>query len=502
LGVVPGTAPAVTPTKPVPPQPSSAPEKPADAAAPASDANAVAPSSDANAVAAPPAVALDPDVAALCTPISAADPCGPDLDLDGDGAYLNFLAAVEGILPTSFFDVLDGGKPFDRSKVDLPGQIEAIKPLLKRTRDLRLLIMRARLLIFNRDLGGFAITLAAVAEWLDKFWDVVHPRPQDDDLASRIAAVAALDLSTVVFPLQYTPLFAARRIGAVSYRAWMIAAGEVLPRPGEEKHPAAALTEAMADADPGLLAASRKHVAMLKVSLGRIRNAFALRGTSCGLESLPALVDKISAFVDPLASTPDRAAPEAEADASKHDGAALKPAGPAPTSLAQATQALAAIADYYRRLEPSSPTLPLVQQAHDLIGKSFFEVMTILLPTQMEKAAFQIGVDQIFELPVGRLPKLSEGASVAVNPSPADGACQATELVQPDGAGRSGFSVQSRSQAIALLDQVQRFFRAAEPSSPVPMLCERARALAEREFMAVLRDVLPKAALKNAGADK
>jgi hypothetical protein len=34
------------------------------------------------------------------------------------------------------------------------------------------------------------------------------------------------------------------------------------------------------------------------------------------------------------------------------------------------------------------------------------------------------------------------------------------------------------------------------------MLCERARALAERDFMGVLRDVLPKAALKSASPDK
>jgi hypothetical protein len=34
------------------------------------------------------------------------------------------------------------------------------------------------------------------------------------------------------------------------------------------------------------------------------------------------------------------------------------------------------------------------------------------------------------------------------------------------------------------------------------MLCERARALAERDFMSVLREVLPKAALKASGTDK
>ncbi len=130
-----------------------------------------------------------------------------------------------------------------------------------------------------------------------------------------------------------------------------------------------------------------------------------------------------------------------------------------------------------------------------MIGKSFFEVMSILVPTQMDKAAFQIGADQFFELPVGKLSKLTEDATP---PSP-HGTDQAAS---GDGDGSPRYRVQSRAQAIALLEQVQRFFRHAEPSSPVPMLCDRARALAERDFMGVLREVLPKAALKTFGAEK
>jgi type VI secretion system protein ImpA len=130
-----------------------------------------------------------------------------------------------------------------------------------------------------------------------------------------------------------------------------------------------------------------------------------------------------------------------------------------------------------------------------LIGKSFFEVMSILVPTQMDKAAFQIGADQFFELPVGKLSKLTEDAT----PSSPHGTDQGAS---DDGDGSPRYRVQSRAQAIALLEQVQRFFRHAEPSSPVPMLCDRARALAERDFMGVLREVLPKAALKTFGAEK
>jgi type VI secretion system protein ImpA len=432
---------------------------------------------------------LDPAVAALCAPISNTNPCGPDLDLEGDAEYLNFLAASEGILPTLFFST-DDGKPFDRSTVDLHGQIAAIKPLWDRSRDLRLLVMRARLLILDRDLAGFATTLAAIAEWLDGFWEVVHPRAENGDLDARIAAIGALDLPTVVFPLQYTPLFEARRLGAVTYRAWLVAVGEVKPRGGEQKYPTASLSEARSDADPAVLAATRSHMMMLKASLGRIRGSFMLRGSSAGLETLAALVDKILAFVDPRAAedtTADTMA--AGSDEVGKDDVPVASASVSPLSLADAKEALAAIADYYNRSEPSSPTLPLVLQAHMLIGKSFFEVMSVLVPTQMEKAAFQIGADQFFELPVGKLPK----AEVA----PGNGSGQPTSAQDA-----SKYRIQSRPQAIALLEQIQRFFRSSEPSSPVPMLCDRARALAERDFMSVLKEVLPKAALKNFGAEK
>ena len=47
----------------------------------------------------------------------------------GDADYLNFFAQAEGILPASFFSALDG-TPFDRTTVDIAGQLEAIKPLL------------------------------------------------------------------------------------------------------------------------------------------------------------------------------------------------------------------------------------------------------------------------------------------------------------------------------------------------------------------------------------
>src|SRR5258706_5021424 len=112
-------------------------------------------------------LALDPEVAAICTPFASTDPCGPDLDMEGDSDYLNFFAGVEGVLPTTFF-TLEDGSPFDRSTVDIKGQLDAIKPLLARTRDIRLLVLQARLLILNKDLGGVSGKFVAPGPSLHK----------------------------------------------------------------------------------------------------------------------------------------------------------------------------------------------------------------------------------------------------------------------------------------------------------------------------------------------
>ena len=426
---------------------------------------------------------LEPAVAALCAPLSDADPCGPDLDFDGDADYLNFVAQAEVLLPASFFSPEDG-RPFDRTTIDIQGQLETLQRLTARTRDLRLLILQARLYMLDRNLAGFAQSITAIAYLLERYWDTVHPRIEGGDLAMRSAIVSALDMPTVIFPLQYAPLFEARRVGAVTYRGLMIAMDEVQPRLGDSKLEVGPLMEAVSTADAAVLVSTRTSLSMLKSSLEAIKTAFLSNGHSVGLKNLPELVDKIRAFIDPKASEEEADADLADSD-TPGEGSSAAAVGRAPNSLAEASAALAAIADYYSRVEPSSPTLPLVRQAHQLIGKSFFEIISILVPSQMDYAAFRIGHDQIFDLPIGKLSELSEVAPVGPT----------------DNAGSVSYLVQTRSQAIALLDLVQRFFRKSEPSSPVPMLCERARAFAERDFMSVLRDVLPKSALRNPNDD-
>lgn len=88
------------------------------------------------------------DFAALTRPVSADNPCGPDLDLAGDPDFANFVARAEGLFPASFFTRDDEGRlqPFDRTKIDFAAEFRVLDTLLETTRDLRLLTIYARLL--------------------------------------------------------------------------------------------------------------------------------------------------------------------------------------------------------------------------------------------------------------------------------------------------------------------------------------------------------------------
>jgi type VI secretion system protein ImpA len=123
-----------------------------------------------------------------------------------------------------------------------------------------------------------------------------------------------------------------------------------------------------------------------------------------------------------------------------------------------------------------------VHQAEQCIGKSFLEVMRLLVPVAAEKATIPIGADKVFDLNFEQLRQLDGAASP-----------------QADGAGGDRATVSpaaSRAEALALLDEVAAFYRGAEPSSPIPLLLGRARDLATRDFMSILQQVLPNDALR------
>jgi type VI secretion system protein ImpA len=455
------------------------------------------------------------DFAALGAPLSEAEPCGPDLDLGGDADYMNFVARAEGVLPTTFFSGPEG-KPFDRSSIDFDSEFATIGPLLARTHDIRLLVILAKLLVLNRDLAGFVGCIGLIDGLLKQHWDDVHPQAFDGDFGIRVAALESLDdMPPVVFPLQYTPLINHRRLGPISYRTWMIATGEAKPREGEEIIETAAIQSALTEEELAVLIERRAQFHALSAALASIREICVDRvgaDRAAKLERLPALADKIAALFESVVARRDPTQATAKPEGGPEDAQAAStvPAG-AVASIRDVADALAAIAAYFARHEPSSPALLLVRQAEQLMGKSFLEVMRILMPNQVEQAAIQIGKEQVFDLPIERLSVFSEvaaetqytledvAAQIEQTEAPTEQASDSDATnggTPPAAAPARRIEAKSRADAIRLLDQIGSYYRVAEPSSPVPFLTDRARSYAERDFLSLLKELLPQDAFK------
>ena len=408
-------------------------------------------------------------------PISADAPCGPDLDLEGDPDFLNFMAATEGQLPASFFS-------FDRKSIDFPAAFAAAEPLLKRTHDVRLYALLAKLAILNRDLAGFGTWMVTIASLLEQRWDEVHPRGENGDFGARLAQLGTLnDGPVVVLPLQYAPLIESQRDGAFVFRAELVGSGDVKPREGETLPPAAAVTRILEQCDFDLLRARAALVGQIGQAAASIERTTQERvGYEQGvkLNDLRSLIERIQAYLqaaiarrDPNAATTHAAADSPDPEGETRASGSAKPGRF--TSLAEVDAALAAAHGYFLASEPSSPALMLVGQARESLGKTLYDVLKLLAPAHAEAARVFVGRDSPFPVPVSALANTvgPEIARASVDPSA------------------------SRAEALQVIDAVAAHLRSAEPSSPAPLLLERAKALASRDFLALLGELMPEESL-------
>ncbi len=428
---------------------------------------------------------------AMTAPLSEGEPCGPDLDLAGDADYMNFMASGEGVLPASFYvtdprDPDRGAQPFDRTQIDFKTQYAGIAALSRRTRDLRLIALLAKFRILDRDLAGFVAAVEILSALLEQFWEGVHPQGEDGDFFLRMGAVQSLDdMTPVILPLTYAPLFQHKRLGPISYRAYLVASGETAPRSGEDKPDFTSIRSAFEkDIELAEVIVRRDQLSALAAALARIKTAFVENvgaAEAVAFPRLTELVEKMRALLDSYVVLRDPSAGEKAAEAAPEAEAAAGAAASGEiANFADAAAALGAAAAYFARFEPSNPALLLVRQAEQLIGKSFLDVIRVLIPGHVEEAHFQIGRAHVFDLPIE---KLSDFAHID-GPEPADEGIVAT------------FEVTSRDNALQLLAKVSAFYHRAEPSSPISFLVERARSVTGRDFLGLLKDMLPPDALK------
>jgi type VI secretion system protein ImpA len=465
--------------------------------------------------------------AELTQPISADEPCGPDLEDDLD--FMNATARLEVALPASYFRRDDDGRQvaFDRTSIEFPAAFADLGKLLERSRDLRLFVLAAKLTILNRDVPGFAASLSAMADLLGLYWDEVHPRAMDGDFVMREVALQGLDeLATVVLPLQHAPLFVSRRIGPFMFRSQLVASGETKLVDGEQHPDASTIQAALGEIDIDDLVAVLAHVGAARDALARLRSTWLEKAGfdhPLGFPRLAALLDQIAAFLDAAVArrVPGHQAAGSEPAATGPQGSAANAATFSPGSLSSilhVKDTLSACLGYFRKTEPSSPAVLLIGQAQQLIGKSLIEVIQIMFPEQVDKAVFEIGDQRRFRLPLERLPvpdgyeadseyeAASEGYdgssgeaedsydSDAEGGEEASGGTEEAVVVEAAPArdpAPSAIVIASRADAVSAMRAVAAFYRQVEPSHPTPLLMDKACILAQHDFMSLLGSILP-----------
>jgi type VI secretion system protein ImpA len=441
----------------------------------------------------------------LFEPVDGAEPCGPDLDEVGDEEYLNYVLPAEDRLPARFTDGQFYGatsmEPFDRNSIDLKSEVKTIAGLLARSRDLRLLTLEARFQIAAGQLAGFAESIQAMAGLVGQYWETVHPLGFDGDFTLRQNTLASLDdRAKVILPMQFAAIVRDKRLGVLTYRHYAIASGEIRAREGEAVLAKEAIVAALgATENRAAVEATYATLTTVREGLDKIRAAFV---DAVGYDYAPnfdgiaAAVGKIAELIEKGIPTLAAASPRVQAIGSADPeagdagatGVIVESAAPIAARLPnqpavaisgqqEAAAALLAAEAYFSAAEPSAPALILVRQARLLIGKPLIVALEALAPQSAEQALIRFDGPFKFQIDIARM-RLLTGEASGTDEKPA----QAT-------AGKT-FEIASRSDAAALLAGVEAYFRAAEPSSPVPMLLAKARSFMNQDFLAILKDLI------------
>lgn len=438
----------------------------------------------------------------ITDPISPDAPCGADLLLEDDPDFLDYFFEAPERMPTKYYDLVREVL-FDPKSIDFKGEEKQIEGLLKRTRDLRLLGIQARFQILAGRLDGFCDAFIAMADLLEAHPVDAHPQVNGDNNERRNALEELNTLATVTMPLQYATLVEDRRSGAVNQRMYLLATGQVEPREDEEAGDAGTLLSALSnEANQKDVDKTHEKLDAARAAVGRIIGVTKAQEDSPFTPDIEKLEGRLGELLDLIVQArPDLGGSSAEGDAAPDgeevlagddaggeagaDGSVVPAqvstlSGPVviPTHSA-ARAALEVVEQYFATKEPSAAALLLVTQARLLIGKPLVEALDTLLPDHSGQAKIDFGAETGFVISMDRLRTLSSEMRAAAGPDPSEAAGQVPDIIS------------TRPDAASVIKAVEDFYRRSEPVSPIPILLLKARGFLDKDFHAIVKELMP-----------
>jgi type VI secretion system protein ImpA len=327
----------------------------------------------------------------LLQPISPEQPCGVSLD---DSILLSSLDALRLFGQTRSPEAPPDPEGDERelAKARPPLEWDKIRADalegLNKSKDLRLLAYLGTALLRTDGLPAFAGVLTTASQWLETYWPQVYPALDEDAIARRNALNCFADPMAVIDRIWRLPLVTSRQHGRYSLRDIEIARGQAAPGPLETKPEEAAIFNAFTELPLDDLTALDASVTAASAALTSMDARMRSEG---GPEIAPEFGPLVTQFAKLGRVCKDQLASRGEAS-----GDGSQPAGDgsgqvafrggAINSRADAIRALDAVAEYFRRNEPSSPIPLFVDRAKRLVAKDFLEVLADIAPDALSVA--------------------------------------------------------------------------------------------------------------------
>lgn len=330
--------------------------------------------------------------------------CGEDLEWDND--FLEMTQAAAGKPGTQFSDDKDAVPPDWRSVHRLA------ESLFERTRDVRVAIYWARAQLNLEGATTLPDSLRLIHGLLERYWDDVHPRPDDGDAYARINALNDMASAGGLYgDLRQATIFASRSVGELHGREVEIALGMLDARDGEAPFTTAHL-EQMLSAAVEENAALREFPQRAVDELEKITGLMNERVGYAAAPDLGTLTRLLSGLAGLMPAAASSSSGESSYDEGSGDSGDTSPeSGDTPAvsaaprraargaglagsvdSREDALRAIDMVCTYLDRTEPTNPAQFFLRRARKLVDKNFLELVRELAPESLDQVARVMGV--------------------------------------------------------------------------------------------------------------
>ena len=311
--------------------------------------------------------------------------CGDNLEYDEEFREMEKAAAGK---PAGQFD--PEGVPPDWRAV-----LGHTQSLFERTRDLRVAAYWTRAQVRLDGVAALPEGLRLMEGLLSRYWDELHPLPDDGDAYARVNALNELSsLAGLLGDVRDSLVLNDRAVGELRGRDVEVALGVLEPRSGDVAFSRSSVEQMLrdgAEAKPAL----REFPVQALAKVAELQQLMRDRVGYASAPEFQPLITTLTGMRDVMpgaaeAGAGEEGAGEGEGDAPRR-GAGRSLTGSI-ESRNDALRAIDMVCEYLERTEPTNPAQLLLRRARKLVNKNFVELVRELAPESLNEVARVMGI--------------------------------------------------------------------------------------------------------------